>query len=127
MRSKMTRFFVISCAWICNANPPALAVDVDGVLYDAIQTSRFPSTKCSRPVRRIGAKYIKPRPKVDAVEQDSPELKAAWDQWHHRVAQLVYERYSTMADASYKDGKPLRAHASYIVAQDGRIVEARIT
>jgi len=32
-----------------------------------------------------------------------------------------------MADASYKDGKPLRAHASYIVAQDGRIVEARIT
>ncbi|MBS2000000.1 MAG: hypothetical protein U0103_00480 [Candidatus Obscuribacterales bacterium] len=51
----------------------------------------------------------------------SPEMKLLWDAWHHRVAEAVFIRYSTMANAGFANSPPIGAIAAYTVSRDGRI------
>lgn len=51
----------------------------------------------------------------------SPEMKLLWDAWHRRVAEAVFIRYSTMANAGFANSPPIGAVAAYTVSRDGRI------
>jgi hypothetical protein len=59
--------------------------------------------------------------------EDSGEMKLAWDAWHKRVADAVYQRYSGLSNAAFqRSGRPLQASAGYVVTCDGRIVNVQL-
>ncbi len=61
-----------------------------------------------------------------ADPDSSPELQLAWDQWHRRVANAVYERYNTMAQMAFKYSRPLGVYVTYVVSRDGQISDVRL-
>jgi hypothetical protein len=56
----------------------------------------------------------------------TPEMKLAWDIWHHRVAEAVYQRFVTMSHAAFRFSRPLAAYVSYVVTRDGRILNVQL-
>lgn len=58
---------------------------------------------------------------------DSEEMKLAWDQWHHNVAQNIYERFNSLSNKFFARGCPLMASISYTVTRDGHIINAHLT
>lgn len=53
--------------------------------------------------------------------EESPELKLAWDEWHNRLAKIIYQRYEDLAAMAYSNSKPLLARVSYVVTKDGQV------
>jgi hypothetical protein len=58
-------------------------------------------------------------------DSGSAALKLAWDQWHHNVAQAVYQRYSTYSNA-FSHSPPLAVTVSYTVGRDGTVSNIRL-
>ncbi len=68
-----------------------------------------------------------PRAMSNPNDPDStPEMKLLWDAWHRRVAEAVFVRYSTMANAGFANSPPIGAIAAYSVSRDGRISNVRL-
>jgi hypothetical protein len=68
-----------------------------------------------------------PRQMSNPNDPDStPEMKLLWDAWHRRVAEAVFVRYSTMANAGFANSPPIGAIAAYSVSRDGRISNVRL-
>lgn len=126
MQQMNSHTFALTCFFFCSSGFPAFAVELDGVLYDAIQVKTPSAAKGVKPVGCPKILNVTPDTKVESVAIESAETKAAWDDWHRRVALQVFARYSSMVAAEFKDSKPLFAQASYLVAKDNQIVEARI-
>jgi hypothetical protein len=64
---------------------------------------------------------------ADQADPDkSPELQLAWDQWHRRVANAVYERYNAMAQMAFKYSRPLGVYVTYVVTRDGQITDVKL-
>jgi hypothetical protein len=53
--------------------------------------------------------------------EESPELKLAWDDWHNRLAKIIYQRYEDLAAMAYSNSKPLLAKVTYVVTKDGQV------
>lgn len=51
----------------------------------------------------------------------SPEMQLAWDEWHHRVAEAIFERFKFFANKAFAANPMLVARVSYVVTRDGRI------
>ncbi len=51
----------------------------------------------------------------------SPDMQLAWDMWHKRVAQCIFERFNFFAKAAFRRSPPLMAKLSYVVTRDGHI------
>lgn len=58
---------------------------------------------------------------VPADPDSTPEMKLLWDAWHRRVAEAVFIRYSSLANAGFANSPPIAAIAAYSVSRDGRI------
>jgi len=56
----------------------------------------------------------------------SREMQLAWDQWHHRLAEAVYQRFITMSHTAFKYSGPLAAYVSYTVTRDGRVLNTQL-
>ncbi len=56
----------------------------------------------------------------------TPEMKLLWDAWHRRVAEAVFIRYSSLANAGFANSPPIAALAAYSVSRDGRISNVRL-
>jgi hypothetical protein len=61
-----------------------------------------------------------------ADPDSSPEMQLAWDAWHRRVAEAIYERYNAMAQLAFRYSRPLAAYVSYTVTRDNRIVNVQL-
>ena len=61
-----------------------------------------------------------------ADPDSSPALQLAWDQWHRRVAQAIYERFNSMAQLAFRFSTPLSCYVTYTITRDGRIVNAQL-
>ncbi len=61
-------------------------------------------------------------PANTAVDPDStPDMILAWDIWHHRVAQAIFEHFKTLASQSCTVDPSLVAKVAYVVTRDGRV------
>lgn len=79
-------------------------------------------------MHNLNAQTGGPPPQANPNDPDSsPELQIAWNEWHRRVAQAVYERYSTLANAAFYRSPPMAAAAAYVVTRDGHIVNSHLT
>lgn len=61
-----------------------------------------------------------------ADPDNTPALQLAWDQWHRRVAQAIYERFNSMAQLAFRFSSPLSCYVTYTITRDGRIVNAQL-
>ena len=61
-----------------------------------------------------------------ADPDNTPALQLAWDQWHRRVAQAIYERFNSMAQLAFRFSTPLSCYVTYTITRDGRIVNAQL-
>jgi len=57
---------------------------------------------------------------------NSPALQLAWDQWHKRVAEAIYEKFNSMAQLAFRFSSPLSCYVTYTVTSDGRVVNAKL-
>jgi len=53
-------------------------------------------------------------------------MQLAWDEWHRRVAEAVYQRFITMSHSAFKYSSPLAAYVSYTVTRDGRVINVQL-
>lgn len=51
----------------------------------------------------------------------SPDMQLAWDMWHKRVAQCIFERFNFFAKAAFRRSPPLMSKLTYVVTRDGQI------
>ena len=66
-------------------------------------------------------------PNLQRQEPDSsPEMRLAWDQWHKRVAEAIYERFNAMAQLAFRYSRPIAAYVTYTVTRDGRVVNVQL-
>lgn len=66
---------------------------------------------------------------VEANQADpdnAPELQLAWDQWHRRVANAIYQRFNVMAQMAFKYSRPLAAYVTYVVTREGEITNVQL-
>jgi hypothetical protein len=56
----------------------------------------------------------------------SPEMRLAWDVWHHRVAEAIYVRFNAMAQLAFRYSRPLAVYVSYTVTRDGRVTNIQL-
>lgn len=67
------------------------------------------------------------RPLISGVQQnatdadETAQMRLAWDAWHKRVAQAIYQRFSTLSNMAFKNAPPLCAQVAYAVTRDGQI------
>ncbi len=67
------------------------------------------------------------QPAANPADPDSsPEMRLLWDAWHRRVAEAVFVRYSSLANAAFANSPPIGAIAAYSVSRDGRISNVRL-
>jgi hypothetical protein len=52
----------------------------------------------------------------------SPDMQLAWDMWHKRVAQCIFERFNFFAKAAFRHSPPIMAKLTYTVTRDGHIM-----
>lgn len=75
----------------------------------------------------LGAQQQQPQQMSNPNDPDSsPEMKLLWDAWHRRVAEAVFIRYSSLANAGFANSPPIGAIAAYSVSRDGRISNVRL-
>ncbi len=89
--------------------------------YNSITDIRLPQIQDLQKSAKDKQKVFEP----DSAS-DSNEMRAAWDQWHARVAEAVYQRFSLLVKASFQSVYGLNASAAYTVTKDGRIVNAHV-
>jgi hypothetical protein len=63
---------------------------------------------------------------IDKDVDNSPALQLAWDQWHKRVAQAIYEKFNSMAQLAFRFSSPLSCYVTYTITSDGRVVNAKL-
>ncbi|GEM_PF-771925 len=56
----------------------------------------------------------------------TPEMQLAWDAWHHRVAQAIFERFNFFATKAFGTNPMLVARVAYVVTREGRITNVRL-
>jgi hypothetical protein len=62
-------------------------------------------------------------PNFDPADPDSsPDMVLAWDIWHHRVAQAIFERFELITKAAFRRSGPLLAKMTYEVTRDHHII-----
>ncbi len=52
---------------------------------------------------------------------NTPEMQIAWDQWHKRVAAVIFQRYDFFAHSAFRFSPPLMSRVSYTVTSQGHI------
>ena len=60
-------------------------------------------------------------------DANSQALQLAWDQWHHNVAQAVYQRYTSFSNMAFTHSPPLSVSVSYTVTRDCQVQNIRLT
>lgn len=54
-------------------------------------------------------------------DANSQALQLAWDQWHHNVAQAVYQRYTSVSNMAFSHSPPLSVTVSYTVSRNCQV------
>jgi hypothetical protein len=69
-------------------------------------------------------------PNKSQVQQNdpdsSPDMQLAWDAWHRRVAEAIYQRFNFLAKLGFKHSPPLLCQVSYTVTRDGQINNVQV-
>ena len=69
-------------------------------------------------------------PKQSQAQQNdpdsSPDMQLAWDAWHHRVAEAIYQRFNFLAKLGFKHSPPLLCQVSYVVTREGQINNVQV-
>ena len=58
--------------------------------------------------------------------EEGPEMQVAWDAWHRRVGEAVFNRFNQMAKAAFKYSDQLACKVSYTVTRDGQIKDIKV-
>lgn len=67
--------------------------------------------------------YPPQQPAFNPNDPDSsPDMQLAWDMWHKRVAQCIFERFNFFAKAAFRHSPPIMAKLTYTVTRDGQII-----
>lgn len=56
----------------------------------------------------------------------TPDMLLAWDIWHHRVAEAIYQRFNFLAKLGFKHSPALLCQVSYVVTRDGQINNVQV-
>lgn len=75
---------------------------------------------------QLVAQQMQQPPAAPADPDSTPEMKLLWDAWHRRVAEAVFIRYSSLANAAFANSPPIGAIAAYTVTRDGHISNVRL-
>lgn len=59
-------------------------------------------------------------------DPDGQEMKLAWDEWHRRVAEVIFNQISTAARTMLPRSQPLVCVINYTVTRDGRVVNVKM-
>lgn len=59
-------------------------------------------------------------------DPDGQEMKLAWDEWHRRVAEAIFNQISTAAKTMLPRSQPLVCVINYTVTRDGRVVNVKL-
>lgn len=62
--------------------------------------------------------------KADAEDQGLMQI--AWDAWHKRVGQVIYQRWSFLSNAAFQSSPPLLCRVSYVVSRDGKVSDVKL-
>jgi len=104
------------------ANAPAsgqLTAGVPGLDQSALAANQPPFNLTAQ---EQGTSTLQGKADVD----NTPELQLAWDQWHKRVAQAIYEKFNSMAQLAFRFSSPLACYVTYTITKDGRVVNAKL-
>ncbi len=66
------------------------------------------------------------RPNNNPNDPDGQEMKLAWDEWHRRVAEAIFNQISTAAKTMLPKTQPLVCVINYTVNRDGRVVNVHM-
>ena len=106
-----------------DAAPPA---DFGGTPMQGMPAAETPQTAMGPTAGPFPGEQLPQMGRASADPDKTPEMKLAWDAWHHRVAEAVYQRFVTMSHTAFKYSGPLAAYVSYSVTRDGRIMNATL-
>ncbi len=73
-----------------------------------------------QPPTQVNQSRLSPQ---DAEEQ---QMKLAWDEWHRRVAEAIFNQISTAAKTMLPRTQPLICVINYTVTRDGRVVNVHL-
>lgn len=59
-------------------------------------------------------------------DPDGQEMKLAWDEWHRRVAEAIFNQISTAAKTMLPNTRPLVCIVNYTITRDGRVVNVHM-
>ncbi len=61
------------------------------------------------------------------LQKEDPESDLGWDEWHHRVAQAIFQRWNPMVVNAFRmDPSPRYSYVSYTVTRDGHIRDVQV-
>jgi hypothetical protein len=58
---------------------------------------------------------------------DSQAMQIAWEQWHHNVAQAVYQRFAQFSNMAFSRSPALSVSVAYTVSRDCQISNIRLS
>lgn len=86
-----------------------------------------PSGQASNPIEDDISPQKQPSNAASSKDPDSsPELQLAWDAWHRRVAEAIFQRFNFFARAAFKYSPPLAVRVSYVVTKDGQVKDVKL-
>ncbi len=59
-------------------------------------------------------------------DPDGQEMKLAWDEWHRRVAETIFNQISGYAKTFLAKSPPLVCVINYTITRDGRVINVRM-
>ena len=86
-----------------------------------------PGGQISNPIEDGTTTQNQPQTAANPNDPDSsPEMQLAWDAWHHRVAEAIFQRFNFFARAAFKYSPPLAVRVSYVVTRDGQVRDVKL-
>jgi TonB C terminal len=137
------KVLVTAISLLLLANSPALSADIDGVLCDTLPKLSFPAPYFSPAENSSQTSGIDAfgsgqsalfanttkmnTAQAPTLAPESPELKAAWQQWHGRVAHEIRGRFVSMTNTAFNNARAENsATVSYTVTRFGRITQVHL-
>lgn len=85
-----------------------------------------------QPRQQMMPPQMQPPTQVNQMRQNpnpndpDAEMKLAWDEWHRRVAEAIFNQIATAAKTMIPRSQPLICVINYTVTRDGRVVNVHL-
>lgn len=79
---------------------------------------------------RMQAPQMQPPTQINAMRSNDPdnsqEMQLAWDEWHRRVAEAIFNQIGGIAKMTLPRTQPLQCVIHYTITRDGRVVNVNM-